>query len=134
MRWQTTIFFKQNCTALIFHFHGAPKCFKNGSHSPTLHLKSAEFDIKKEQEREQEKEIVNTFCVFAPQVVCFRSVRCKAVDDGDHSAPRTEKSTAQDGLMLSPRDPVYRKHRSSQVAPARSYTVSVGANPLLNTF
>ncbi|XP_075896781.1 somatostatin-like receptor F_48D10.1 [Nelusetta ayraudi] len=53
------------------------------------------------------------------RVICFRSLRCKGsvVDDGDNSAPRTEKTTAQDGLMLSPRDPIYQDHRSSQISP-----------------
>ncbi|KAA8595130.1 hypothetical protein FQN60_012265 [Etheostoma spectabile] len=40
----------------------------------------------------------------ANPVLCVRSVRCKVngVDDGDPSAPRTEKTTAHDCIRLSP--------------------------------
>lgn len=51
------------------------------------------------------------------QVLCVRSMRCAAngVDDGDPSAPRTEKTTAQDCILLSPRNEVYHDPQSSQV-------------------
>lgn len=53
----------------------------------------------------------------ALQVLCVRSMRCKAsgVDDGDPSAPRTEKTTAHDCILLSPRNQVYHDPQSSQV-------------------
>ena len=53
----------------------------------------------------------------ALQVLCVRSMRCKAsgVDDGDPSAPRTEKTTAHDCVLLSPRNQVYHDPQSSQV-------------------
>lgn len=53
----------------------------------------------------------------ALQVLCVRSVRCKTngVNDGDPSAPRTEKSTAHDCVVLSPRNQAYRDPQSSQV-------------------
>lgn len=71
---------------------------------------------------------LNRPVVLVLQVVCFRSVRCKGsgVDEGDHSAPRTEKTTAQDGVMLSPRDPLYQDHRSSQVAWTQCDTAAAG--------
>ncbi|CAG5929070.1 unnamed protein product [Menidia menidia] len=51
------------------------------------------------------------------KVLCVRSLRCAAngVDDGDPSAPRTEKTTAQDCILLSPRNEVYQDPQSSQV-------------------
>ncbi|KAL6110412.1 sstr5 [Pungitius sinensis] len=50
------------------------------------------------------------------KVLC---VRCKTngVNDGDISAPRTEKSTAHDCMVLSPRNQAYRDPQSSQVSP-----------------
>ncbi|KAJ0050447.1 hypothetical protein NL108_003672 [Boleophthalmus pectinirostris] len=54
------------------------------------------------------------------KVLCVKSVRCQAndVDDGDPSAPRTEKTTtAQDGLLLSPRNQVYHQPQCSQISP-----------------
>lgn len=44
-------------------------------------------------------------------------MRCIAndVDDGDPSVPRTEKTTAQDCILLSPRNQVYHDPQSSQV-------------------
>ncbi|KAK2919267.1 somatostatin-like receptor F_48D10.1 isoform X1 [Channa argus] len=53
------------------------------------------------------------------KVLCVRSVRCKAngVDDGDPSAPRTEKTTAQDWVLLSPRNQVNRDPQISQISP-----------------
>lgn len=55
--------------------------------------------------------------VVAMQVLCVRSMRCKAsgVDDGDPSAPRTEKTTAHDCVLLSTRNQVYHDPQSSQV-------------------
>ncbi|KAM7010136.1 somatostatin receptor type 5 isoform 2-T2 [Tautogolabrus adspersus] len=52
-------------------------------------------------------------------VLCVRSMRCKAsgVDDGDPSAPRTEKTTAHDCVMLSTRNQVYHDPQSSQIFP-----------------
>uniref|UniRef100_A0A665UA73 G-protein coupled receptors family 1 profile domain-containing protein n=1 Tax=Echeneis naucrates TaxID=173247 RepID=A0A665UA73_ECHNA len=43
------------------------------------------------------------------KVLRVKIMRCKAngVDDGDPSAPRTEKTTAQDCVLLSPRNQVY---------------------------
>lgn len=51
------------------------------------------------------------------QVLCVRTMRCVAndVDDGDPSVPRTEKTTAQDCILLSPRNQVYHDPQSSQV-------------------
>ncbi|KAG7485416.1 somatostatin-like receptor [Solea senegalensis] len=42
------------------------------------------------------------------KVLCMKSMRCKAngVDDGDPSAPRSEKTTAHDCIMLSPRNQI----------------------------
>ncbi|XP_074485077.1 somatostatin-like receptor F_48D10.1 [Sebastes fasciatus] len=53
------------------------------------------------------------------KVLCVRSVRCKAngVDDGDPSAPRTEKTTAHDCVLLSPRNEAYHDPQSSQISP-----------------
>ncbi|XP_013886195.1 somatostatin receptor type 5 [Austrofundulus limnaeus] len=56
---------------------------------------------------------------------CFKKVLCvrrlkssvNGVDDGDPSAPRTEKTTAQDCILLSPRDELYHDPQSSQVSP-----------------
>lgn len=55
--------------------------------------------------------------VVALQVLCVRGMRCKAngVDDGDPSAPRTEKTTSNDCILLSPRNQVYHDPQSSQV-------------------
>ncbi|XP_041641899.1 somatostatin-like receptor F_48D10.1 [Cheilinus undulatus] len=52
-------------------------------------------------------------------VLCMRSMKCKAsgVDDGDPSAPRTEKTTAHDCVVLSPRDQAYHDPQSSQIFP-----------------
>ncbi|XP_016536224.1 somatostatin-like receptor F_48D10.1 isoform X1 [Poecilia formosa] len=52
------------------------------------------------------------------KVLCVKGMRCAAngVDDGDPSAPRTEKTTAQDCILLSPRNEVYHDAQSSQVA------------------
>ncbi|KAM4584714.1 somatostatin-like receptor F_48D10.1 isoform 3-T3 [Odontesthes bonariensis] len=53
------------------------------------------------------------------KVLCVKSMRCTAngVDDGDPSAPRTEKTTAQDCIQLSPRNEVYHDPQSSQISP-----------------
>uniref|UniRef100_A0A8C6WRM0 G-protein coupled receptors family 1 profile domain-containing protein n=1 Tax=Neogobius melanostomus TaxID=47308 RepID=A0A8C6WRM0_9GOBI len=54
------------------------------------------------------------------KALCVKSVRCQVngVEDGDHSAPRTEKTTtAQDCLPLSPRNQVYCNLQCSQVRP-----------------
>ncbi|KAF7223720.1 somatostatin-like receptor [Nothobranchius furzeri] len=53
------------------------------------------------------------------KVLCVRSMRCAAngVDDGEPSAPRTEKTTAQDCILLSPRNKVCNDPQSSQVSP-----------------
>ncbi|KAM9314799.1 somatostatin-like receptor F_48D10.1 [Pholidichthys leucotaenia] len=53
------------------------------------------------------------------KVLCVRSMRCAAngVDDGDPSAPRTEKTTAQNCILLSPRNQAYHDARSSQISP-----------------
>nr|XP_020491517.1 somatostatin-like receptor F_48D10.1 [Labrus bergylta] len=52
-------------------------------------------------------------------VLCVRSMRCNTsgVDDGDPSAPRTEKTTAHDCVMLSTRNQVYHDPQSSQIFP-----------------
>lgn len=59
----------------------------------------------------------STNIVMTLQVLCVRTMRCVAngVDDGDPSAPRTEKTTAQDCILLSPRNQVYHDPQSSQV-------------------
>ncbi|XP_026215474.1 somatostatin-like receptor F_48D10.1 [Anabas testudineus] len=53
------------------------------------------------------------------KVLCVKGMRCKAngVDDGDPSAPRTEKTTSNDCILLSPRNQVYHHPQSSQVSP-----------------
>ncbi|KAM8878340.1 somatostatin receptor type 5 isoform 2-T4 [Spinachia spinachia] len=53
------------------------------------------------------------------EVPCVRSVRCKTngVNDGHPSAPRTEKTTARDCMLLSPRNQAHRDCESSQVSP-----------------
>ncbi|XP_026025990.1 somatostatin-like receptor F_48D10.1 isoform X2 [Astatotilapia calliptera] len=53
------------------------------------------------------------------KVLCVRTMRCVAndVDDGDPSVPRTEKTTAQDCILLSPRNQVYHDPQSSQISP-----------------
>ncbi|XP_041840176.1 somatostatin receptor type 5 isoform X3 [Melanotaenia boesemani] len=53
------------------------------------------------------------------EVLCVRRMRCTAngVDDGDPSAPRTEKTTAQDCVLLSPRNEFYHDPQSSQISP-----------------
>ncbi|KAM4750170.1 somatostatin-like receptor F_48D10.1 [Anableps anableps] len=53
------------------------------------------------------------------KVLCVKGMRCAAngVDDGDPSAPRTEKTTAQDCIPLSPRNEVYHNPQSSQISP-----------------
>ncbi|GLD62460.1 somatostatin-like receptor F_48D10.1 isoform X2 [Lates japonicus] len=53
------------------------------------------------------------------KVLCVKSMMCKAngVDDGDPSAPRTEKTTAHDCILLSPRNQVYHDPQSSQAHP-----------------
>lgn len=55
--------------------------------------------------------------VAAIQVLCIRSMRCKAcvVDPGGPGAPRTEKTTTQDCIMLSPHNQVYHEPQTSQV-------------------
>lgn len=52
------------------------------------------------------------------QVLCMRGMRCKAngVDDCDPSAPRTEKTTSNDCILLSPCNQVYHDPQSSQVS------------------
>lgn len=67
---------------------------------------------------EVSKPLQMNFVVVALQVLCVRSMRCKAsgVDDGDPSAPRTEKTTAHECVLLSPRNQVYHNPQSSQVA------------------
>nr|XP_046234387.1 somatostatin-like receptor F_48D10.1 [Scatophagus argus] len=52
------------------------------------------------------------------KVLCVKGMRCKAssVDDSA-SAPRTEKTTAHECVLLSPRDQVYRDPQSSQISP-----------------
>lgn len=54
--------------------------------------------------------------VVALQGLCVR-MKCKAngVDDGDPSVQRTEKSTANDCILLSTHNQVYRDQQSSQV-------------------
>ncbi|CAL9700617.1 unnamed protein product [Knipowitschia caucasica] len=51
------------------------------------------------------------------KVLCVKSVRCQTngVDDGDPSAPRTEKT--QDCLLLSPRNQVYHHPQCGQISP-----------------
>nr|XP_020451952.1 somatostatin receptor type 5-like isoform X1 [Monopterus albus]XP_020451953.1 somatostatin receptor type 5-like isoform X1 [Monopterus albus] len=53
------------------------------------------------------------------KVLSVRSMKCKSngVDDGDPSAPRTEKTTAHDCILLSPHNQVYLDPQSSQVSP-----------------
>uniref|UniRef100_A0A3P9H7L1 G-protein coupled receptors family 1 profile domain-containing protein n=1 Tax=Oryzias latipes TaxID=8090 RepID=A0A3P9H7L1_ORYLA len=53
------------------------------------------------------------------KVLCVRSLQCTAsgVDDGDPSAPRTEKSTAQDCILLSPQNEVHCHLQNSQICP-----------------
>ncbi|XP_037546433.1 somatostatin-like receptor F_48D10.1 [Nematolebias whitei] len=62
------------------------------------------------------------------QVLCVRSLRCAAngVDDGDPSAPRTEKTTTQDCILLSPRSEVPHDPQSSQVEPQWRSSSSLG--------
>ncbi|XP_076004170.1 somatostatin-like receptor F_48D10.1 [Genypterus blacodes] len=53
------------------------------------------------------------------KVLCVRSMRCKTngVEDGDPTAPRTEKTTAHDCVLLSARNQVYQDPQSSQISP-----------------
>ncbi|XP_074521528.1 somatostatin-like receptor F_48D10.1 isoform X2 [Halichoeres trimaculatus] len=52
------------------------------------------------------------------KVLCIRSMRCKTNDaDDGNGAPRTERTTAQDCVVLSPRNQVYQDPQSSQVLP-----------------
>ncbi|XP_038127764.1 somatostatin-like receptor F_48D10.1 [Cyprinodon tularosa] len=53
------------------------------------------------------------------KVLCVKGLRCgvNGVDDGDPSAPRTEKTTAQDCILLSPRNDAYHDLQSSQILP-----------------
>lgn len=62
------------------------------------------------------------------QVLCVRSLRCAAngVDDGEPSAPRTEKTTTQDCILLSPRNEVLHDAQSSQVEPQWRSSSSLG--------
>lgn len=57
------------------------------------------------------------YVVVALQVLSVGTVRCKTngVDDGDPSAPRTEKSTAHDCVLFSQRNQAYHDPQSSQV-------------------
>lgn len=50
-------------------------------------------------------------------MLCIRSTRCKAcvVDPGGPGAPRTEKTTTQDCIMLSPHNQVYHEPQTGQV-------------------
>ncbi|KAM7418769.1 hypothetical protein PAMA_016072 [Pampus argenteus] len=54
------------------------------------------------------KQSFRKITVVALRMLCVRSMRCKAngVDDGDPSAPRTEKSTANDCILLSPHNQI----------------------------
>ncbi|XP_029707078.1 somatostatin-like receptor F_48D10.1 [Takifugu rubripes] len=53
------------------------------------------------------------------KVLCVRSMRCKAcvVEPGGPGAPRTEKTTTQDCIMLSPHNQVYHEPQTGQVSP-----------------
>ncbi|KAK5866298.1 hypothetical protein PBY51_020499 [Eleginops maclovinus] len=53
------------------------------------------------------------------KVLCVGSVRCKTngVDDGDPSAPRTEKTTAHDCVLFSQRNQAYHDPQNSQISP-----------------
>ncbi|XP_024115583.1 somatostatin-like receptor F_48D10.1 [Oryzias melastigma] len=53
------------------------------------------------------------------KVLCVRSLRCtvSGVEDGDPSVPRTEKSTAQDCILLSPQNEMHRHPQNSQICP-----------------
>ncbi|XP_034095155.1 somatostatin-like receptor F_48D10.1 isoform X1 [Gymnodraco acuticeps] len=53
------------------------------------------------------------------KVLSVGTVRCKTngVDDGDPSAPRTEKTTAHDCVLFSQRNQAYHDPQSSQISP-----------------
>uniref|UniRef100_A0A3P9MTA6 Somatostatin-like receptor F_48D10.1 n=1 Tax=Poecilia reticulata TaxID=8081 RepID=A0A3P9MTA6_POERE len=59
------------------------------------------------------------YLLIVIKVLCIKGMRCAAngVDDGDPSAPRTEKTTAQDCILLSPRNEVHHDAQSSQISP-----------------
>lgn len=64
---------------------------------------------------------INGILLHTLQVLCMKSLRCTAngVDAGDPSAPRSEKTTAQDCMLLSSRNQVYHDPQSSQVTCVR---------------
>ncbi|CAK6973479.1 somatostatin-like receptor F_48D10.1 [Scomber scombrus] len=64
------------------------------------------------------KQSFRKIIAVALQGLCVR-MKCKAngVDDGDPSAQRTEKSTANDCILLSTHNQVYHDPQSSQISP-----------------
>ncbi|XP_071387565.1 somatostatin-like receptor F_48D10.1 [Centroberyx affinis] len=74
------------------------------------------------------------------KVLCVKSLRRKAngVEDGDPSAPRTEKTFTQDCTLLPPRNQDYHDLQSSQVSPhspasPTSHTAAADLHPSPST-